>query len=344
MLEGMTTQLPWSVVVPCHNAAKTLERCLAAVAAQTAAPAEVIVVDDASTDATAAIAERFPCRVVEVDPNRGPAAARNRGAAAAGGKVLFFLDADIELHPDALERAAEALEAPGVGIVQGIYAAEPMIDDGPVERYKTLFEHRWRADAAGGTDVTLFALTAIRTEVFAETGGFDEALRAGEDVEFGSRVRPEWTVWTDPSVLGRHDDVDRLGPLLSEQWRRSLRFAELVVRARRSPSKGNTVRTGAYGPAAVLAVAAVVATAPLVFWSPWLAVLPVVFAVAFGIASASLLADAAARGLRWAAAVYALHLLYVGTAGLASLVGAFRPAVWRSGGAGRARELGKVRA
>lgn len=340
----MTTQLPWSVVVPCHNAAKTLERCLAAVAAQTAPPAEIIVVDDASTDATAAIAARFATRVITVDPNRGPAAARNLGAAQANGEVLFFLDADIELEPEALERAAAALEAPEVGIVQGIYAAEPMIDDGPVERYKTLFEHRWRADAAGRTDVTLFALTAIRAEVFAAAGGFDEALRAGEDVEFGSRVPPEWMVWTEPGVVGRHDDVDRLGGLLSEQWRRSLRFAELFARSRRAPAAGNTVRTGAYGPAAVLAAAGIVATMPLGFWSPWLAALPVLFAVAFGCASASLLAAAATRGPGWAAAVYGLHLLYVGTAGLASLVGIARPAVWRSGAAEQVREMGKVRA
>ncbi|HEX2145435.1 MAG TPA: glycosyltransferase family A protein [Glycomyces sp.] len=102
----MTTELPWSVVVPCHNAAKTLERCLTAVFAQAAAPAEVIVVHDASADATAAIAERFACRVLRVEPNRGPAAARNLGAAHATGEALFFLDADIELRFDALEHVA----------------------------------------------------------------------------------------------------------------------------------------------------------------------------------------------------------------------------------------------
>ncbi|WP_194201890.1 glycosyltransferase family 2 protein [Glycomyces albidus] len=325
----MTTQLPWSVVVPCHNAAKTLDRCLAALAAQTAAPAEVIVVDDASTDDTAAIAERFPCRTVNIRPNRGPAAARNTGAAIATGRVLFFLDADIELRPDALENAAAAIAAPGTGMVQGVYDADPMIDDGPVERYKTLFEHQWRTGSAGATDVTLFALTAIRAEVFTAAGGFDETLRSGEDVEFGSRLPAGWTVITDPTVVGRHDDVDRLGPLLIEQWRRSLRFAELLARARRAPAAGNTVRTGAYGPAAVLAAGAIAASAPLALWQPWLAAVPALFAIAFGIASAPLVAAAAARSLRWAAAVYALHLLYVGTAGLASLVGALRPAVWR---------------
>ncbi|MFG3340988.1 glycosyltransferase family 2 protein [Glycomyces sp. NPDC048151] len=325
----MSTELPWSVVVPCHNAAKTIERCLAAVFAQTSPPAEVIVVDDASTDATAAIADRFPCRTITLDPNRGPAAARNLGAAKAKGDVLFFLDADIELRPDALARAAAALAAPRVGLVQGVYAAEPMIDDGPVERYKTLFEHRWRTDAAGPTSVTLFALTAIRAEVFTAAGGFDESLRSGEDVEFGSRLPARWAAVTDPGVVGRHDDVDRLGPLLAEQWRRSLRFAELFARARRAPSASDTVRTGAYGPYAVLAVAAVCASAPLALWSPWLALLPVLFAAAFALASAPLLTAAAAHGRRWAAAVFALHLLYVGTAGLASLVGVLRPAVWR---------------
>lgn len=326
----MSTELPqWSVIIPCHNAEKTLRRCLEAVFAQTSLPGEVIVVDDASSDASAAIAADFPCRTITVDPNRGPSAARNLGAATASGKVLFFLDSDIELRPDALRHAAQALESdPSAGLVQGVYAAEPMIDDGPVERYKTLFEHHWRTGQAGRSDVTLFALTAIRTEAFEQTGGFDEDLRDGEDVEFGSRLPAQWTVTTNPLIIGRHDDVDRLGAMLSEQWRRSLRFAELIIRARRAPAMGETTRTGAYGPVAVLATAAVIASAPLALWEPWLAWLPLVFAVVFALASASLLRAASHTSIAWAATVFGLHLLYVATAGLASLVGAFRPSTW----------------
>lgn len=328
----MPTELSqWTVIVPCHNAAKTLRRCLEAVRSQHRSPGQVVVVDDASDDDTASIAEGSGCTVIRVAPNRGPAAARNRGAAEAAGEVLFFLDADIELRPDALARAAAVLdEDPDIGLVQGVYDAEPMIDDGPVERYKTLFEHHWRTRAAGRGGATLFALTAIRTEVFKAAGGFDEALRSGEDVDLGSRLPEGTVVVTDPGIVGRHDDVDRLGAMLNEQWRRSLRFAELVFRGRKAGPDRPSVSTRAFGPSAVLAAAAIPASAPLMLWSPWLVWAPVVFAVGFGLACASLLRAAAARGIGWAVAVYVLHLLYVGTSGLASAVGLLRPLRGRS--------------
>lgn len=326
----MSTPLTqWSVIIPCHNAAKTLRLCLASVFAQTAEPGEVIVVDDASADDSAAIAAEFDCRVIRQRPNRGPAAARNLGAAHAVGEVLFFLDADLALEPGALEHASTALEAdPGTAAVQGVYAAEPLIDDGPVERYKTLYEHHWRTRGAGPGSATLFALTAIRAEAFAEAGGFDEALRDGEDVDFGARLPARWTVRTDPGVRARHDDVDTLGGMLIEQWRRSLRFAELLARARRSPGPGRAVGTGSFGAATVFSCAAVAAGLPLVLWSPFLAAVPVGAAAVFAMANAGLLRAAAARGAGWAVAVFGLHLLYVATAGLASAAGALRPAAW----------------
>jgi glycosyltransferase involved in cell wall biosynthesis len=325
----MSTPLTeWSVVIPCHNAAKTLRLCLASVFAQTAAPGEVIVVDDASADDSAAIAAEFGCRVVAQHPNRGPAAARNLGAAHAAGRVLFFLDADLALEPEALERASAALEDPATAAVQGVYAVEPLIDDGAVERYKTLYEHHWRTRGAGPGSATLFALTAIRAEAFAEAGGFDERLRDGEDVDFGARLPARWIVRTDPGVRARHDDVDTLGGMLSEQWRRSLRFAELLARARRSPGPGRAVGTGSVGAATVLSCAVVVAGLPLTLWSPFLVLVPLGAAVVFALANAGLLRAAASRGAGWAIAVLGLHLLYVATAGLASAVGALRPAVW----------------
>jgi GT2 family glycosyltransferase len=83
-----------SRIVPAHNAAETLAACLQAVF-DAAPPAQVIVVDDASTDATAEIAVRFACELIRLPANRGAAAARNVGAAMAWGDILFFLDSDI---------------------------------------------------------------------------------------------------------------------------------------------------------------------------------------------------------------------------------------------------------
>ncbi|MDG4784836.1 glycosyltransferase family 2 protein [Micromonospora sp. WMMD1102] len=255
-----------SVVVPSYHSAKTLAACLDAVYAQSHPPLEVIVVDDASSDDSAAIARRYPCRLIVAPVNRGVSAARNTGAAASRGDVLFFVDSDIALAPDALRSALRVLAGdPECALVQGIYDREPLFADGPVEEYKTLYEHFWRRRAAGPVTVTLFALTAVRREVFDRVGGFDEGLRDGEDVEFGTRLPAGTRILMSAEMVGRHDDVDRLRPLLREQYRRATLFAVNLARGLRRGGRAGvaTARTDALGPAAVLSCAATLASLPL---------------------------------------------------------------------------------
>ena len=83
-----------SVVIPARDAAETVGGVLEALAAQEPAPAEVIVVDDASRDATAAIAEQHGAKVVRVERSRSAGGARNRGWDEATGDVVVFLDSD----------------------------------------------------------------------------------------------------------------------------------------------------------------------------------------------------------------------------------------------------------
>jgi cellulose synthase/poly-beta-1,6-N-acetylglucosamine synthase-like glycosyltransferase len=83
-----------SVVIPARDAAETIGSVLEALATQEPPPAEVIVVDDASQDATAAIAERQGAKVVRLDQPRSAGGARNRGWEEAAGEVVVFLDAD----------------------------------------------------------------------------------------------------------------------------------------------------------------------------------------------------------------------------------------------------------
>lgn len=261
-----TTAETVSVIIPCFNSEKTLAACLDAIVAQTRPPLEIIVVDDASSDKSRQIAAGYPCRLIAQPVNRGPAAARNTGAAASSGSVLFFVDSDAALEPDAVDTALKVMETdPECALVQGIYHSQPLIADGPVEEYKTLFEHFWRRRCAGPVTITLFAVAAIRRSAFEETGGFDESLRDGEDVEFGTRLPARWRVLMNSAVIARHDDVDRLRPLLREQYRRATVFGPNVVRAfRHREGRGvSAVRTNALSPAGVLFSAATLATLPL---------------------------------------------------------------------------------
>ncbi|MFC7478786.1 glycosyltransferase family 2 protein [Luedemannella flava] len=161
-----------TVIVPAYNAVATLDACLTAIRAQTYPVTEVIVVDDRSTDATAELAAGYSATVLRQPVNAGLSAARNAGAAAATGELLCYVDADIALAPDALEQGVAVLaEDPSVGLVHGIYDTEPLVDDGPVERYKTLHNHHWRVRAVGEVRTALFALAVVRRDVLLAAGG-----------------------------------------------------------------------------------------------------------------------------------------------------------------------------
>jgi len=99
-----------SVVIPCHNAEPYLAQTIGSVLTQTRPPAEIIVVNDASTDASLAVAERFGDAVRVVSKRCGSASAsRNHGVGFASGETIMFLDADDVLGPTALEALSLAL-------------------------------------------------------------------------------------------------------------------------------------------------------------------------------------------------------------------------------------------
>jgi len=109
-VSGAVPELPVSVIVPCYRCGSTIDRAVASVAAQSARPAEVILVEDASGDDTLdelrRLASGHPAgwiRIVALPRNVGPAAARNAGWAQARGEYVAFLDADDAWHPRKLE-------------------------------------------------------------------------------------------------------------------------------------------------------------------------------------------------------------------------------------------------
>lgn len=108
MLNGLN-QKQVTIVIPCYNQAHFLAEAIESALRQTYQPREVIVVNDGSTDHTAAVAARYPGVRLIQQANCGLAAARNRGMAAGRGEYLVFLDADDRLLPIALETGVECL-------------------------------------------------------------------------------------------------------------------------------------------------------------------------------------------------------------------------------------------
>lgn len=198
----------FSVVVPVLDGGADFERCLAALAESEFRDYELIVVDDGSTDGSAGLAAAYGARIVRSSGRRGPGASRNLGAEDARGEVLFFLDADCEVHPDTLSRAASVLHAAAPpDAVFGSYDDAPAAG-GLVARFKNL-QHHWVHQGGRVEAATFWAgCGAVRRSVFLEVGGFDaeQFTRPSiEDIELGYRLRDRgFTVRLCPAMLVKH--------------------------------------------------------------------------------------------------------------------------------------------
>lgn len=188
-----------SVIIPAYNASAWIRETLDSVAAQTHRALEVIVVDDGSTDDTAAIADAFAVadsrfRVVR-QANAGVAAARNHGARMAQSDLLAFVDADDLWAPQKIERQVAALNAAGptAGLCYSWYA---MIDGAGMIFYRQDF-NVIEGDVLDQLFLTNFvgngSSALVRRKAFDDAQGFEPALHnAGaqgcEDILFYCRI------------------------------------------------------------------------------------------------------------------------------------------------------------
>jgi len=174
-----------SVVIPAFNEEKYITGTLEAVKRALASipDAEIIVVDNQSTDSTREIAHAFGAKIVN-EKEHNIARVRNTGGLAAAGDVLVFLDADTIVAPHVFEKIIEAMSDPGC--VGGSVAVEY-----EVPRTRRVFL-RWfmRLWTFLGrlTKMRQGALQFCRSDVFRELGGYDITIYVGEDIEFHWRL------------------------------------------------------------------------------------------------------------------------------------------------------------
>lgn len=197
-----------SVIVPLYNAEKILEECLNSIYSQSTPPLEVLVVDDGSTDSSLQIASRFPCRVVKMERNSGPAAARNRGALEARGDILAFVDSDAILGKDNLTRiAADFVNHSDVAAVSGTFSKR-VFGTSWFNKFRNLQVFWWHSQSrANHTTIFMVTLGAIRKEVFHELGGFNTKYGNAdvEDFEFGHRIIKKYKILFDKEIQFDHN-------------------------------------------------------------------------------------------------------------------------------------------
>lgn len=115
-----------SIIVPAHNAKDYVTACLQALRRSDYPSFELIVVDDASSDGTAALARPWADTVVVLENRAGPARARNLGVQKSRGQVLFFVDADVRVAADTVSKVAAAFqEDKEAAAIFGSYDAAP---------------------------------------------------------------------------------------------------------------------------------------------------------------------------------------------------------------------------
>jgi glycosyltransferase involved in cell wall biosynthesis len=173
-----------SVVIPAYNEERYLPRTLASVKTALAeiADAELIVVDNESTDRTREIAESFGARLVaETEHNIGKV--RNTGGFAATGEVIVFLDADTRVRPGLFEKIIDAM------------ADERCVGGSVAVEYERTYRRKWIRYYLAcwqfwGRFLSMRqgAAQFCRKDIFSELGGYDTAIFLGEDIEFHWRL------------------------------------------------------------------------------------------------------------------------------------------------------------
>jgi GT2 family glycosyltransferase len=315
-----------SVVVPVHDAAASLPPLLASLEASAFPRAswELVVVDDASSDESAALAAAHCDVLIRLTGTpRGPSYARNRGAEVARGAYLLFLDADVVVEPETLERTVARLEAdPGLAAVTGVYGhvtpARTLASS-----YRTAFDHFQQVRSAGEVDSFFGACGAVRRSAFLDAGMYDEwrfARPQIEDVELGHRLREAGhRIVLDPGISVTHGRRWTVGSLLRDEFVHRTVPGVRVLGPRWNVFRAPTLRGAKWQYSTMLA--SVVVAAFLVMqlvlggvW--WLGAVPAT-GVMLALEWPLLATFARLRGIAFVVVAAPLHLLITATNGVA---------------------------
>lgn len=215
----MSNEVEVSAIIPTYNRRDLVLRAIDSVLAQTRAVAQIIVVDDGSTDGTReALAQRYGDRIQYVwQANAGVSAARNHGLSLARGRYLALLDSDDEWLPEKTQRQVEWLDArPEFGMVL-CDVLRVNADGSPIDRFRRREQLpedgqvlRWVLRNPALAPVSAM----LRRTVYEQVGGFDASLRTAEDLDFHLRIAQRFPIGVVDEPLARairgHDGLSSL--------------------------------------------------------------------------------------------------------------------------------------
>ncbi len=231
-----------SIIIPVHNGASTLRECLQAVCSNGYPVREIIIVDDASTDSSLEIAADFPVEIIRRNEASGPAAARNAGAIAAKGDVLFFIDADVIAPKNTLSVIAKSFDDASVDAITGRFSPRQRYANFSSE-YKNLWMHHTYSRLDGEVSLFYTSSAAARRDVFIHAGLFDENYRTPsvEDTDFGHRLtQAGHAVHVNKDLAVEHVKKYSFGKMLRNDFIRSSALTRLFLRRGLLRGSGNS--------------------------------------------------------------------------------------------------------
>ena len=206
-----------SLIIPAWNAESTISECLLSALNANLSPKEIIVVDDLSTDNTTKIVENLSkkyskIKLLKLDKNLGPAAARDYGVKNSLGNIIIFADSDTVFLKDTLVNCLNTMKKYKADAISGVYHPEP-VNKGKTQLYKALFfyyqfiRHKkpFKYETFNGQ------IGAIKKEVYNITGGYNTSITWGmdnENEEFGRRINKKHSLFLDPKFQVKHNFPD----------------------------------------------------------------------------------------------------------------------------------------
>jgi glycosyltransferase involved in cell wall biosynthesis len=222
------------VIIPAYCAERTLPLCLEAVLQSTIRQKiQVVVVDDGGNSHLPQLLAPYPVQCVSTGESHSAAYARDLGTRQHDSKILVFIDADVIIEPDAIERLVQPLLSGVAEATVGNYSKK-LEGLNFAQSYKQLYISHIYSRRKGYIDNEFWtALGAIRTSIYRQLGGFNSVFRGarGEDIELGIRLtRTHYRILQVPDAVGQHLHAFNFATLLRNDLTKGLNLVQNIMR------------------------------------------------------------------------------------------------------------------
>jgi GT2 family glycosyltransferase len=265
---------PLTLVMPTISWEESFVTCLRASLAALGPKDEAIVVFDGDPPPPPEWLLQSTVKLLISGQRSGPASARNLAASEARGEILWFVDSDVQPHPDAVDRIrAHFAHNPALTALFGSYDDTPAAP-GMVSRFRNLLHHHTHTSHPGPACTFWAGLGAVRRETFLALGGFNAEAYCQpciEDIEFGLRLHDAGgLILLDPAIQGKHHKCWTLRLMvLTDIINRAIPWSRLLLIRRRLPTTLNLSHSARFSAAASLLIPVALIASALNVWQPW---------------------------------------------------------------------------